>query len=208
MSSSGKTRVFGTRIRRFESSHPSQLTICLVKFSNFSSLSLFRSRPCLEKFHGKLFLLSLARHKDFIRLSVIERLKMASKTLTTREGQKGKFLRLAEERKSLLVSQGVDEKGISRDPKVRHLSAKIKQINSAISRICAIEEQTKKLIEKKEQRKAEEAATRAAYISGAVTGKSKKKQEELPKAAPSKKKQPGGGGKAPAKGGKQESKKK
>jgi len=130
---------------------------------------------------------------------------MASKDLRTREDQKARYLRLSEIRQGALQEKGLNEAAILKDPEIKRLKAKIKQINSALARISFLDEQTKKLQEKKEQRIAEAAAARAAAIAGETQKKDKAKAgKEAP--APSKKKP--AAGKAPAAGAKGQPKKK
>jgi hypothetical protein len=129
---------------------------------------------------------------------------MPSKTLETKDSQKARYIAESESRTAALKEKGTADQAIARDPKIKHLKAKIKQVNGAIARISFLEEQTKKLGEKKQQRIAEAAAERAAELAGEK--KSKKKAVE--EAAPQPKKK--GGGKAPAgaKAGKTDAKKK
>jgi TolA-binding protein len=126
---------------------------------------------------------------------------MPSKTLETKDTQKARFTAESETRVAALKEKGVPEKAIARDPQIKHLKARIKQVNGAIARISFLDEQNKKLEEKKQQRIAEAAAERAAEIAG----ERKTKKKAVEEAAPQKKK---GGGKAPSKTGKPEAKKK
>jgi uncharacterized phage infection (PIP) family protein YhgE len=91
---------------------------------------------------------------------------MGSKSLETRENQKSRYAGLVESRSLALREKGLSDAQLAKDPKISHYRAKIKQINQAISRIAAIEEQSRKLLEKKEQKIAEAAAARAAIIAG------------------------------------------
>jgi hypothetical protein len=127
---------------------------------------------------------------------------MASKSLETKNLQKSKFVQETEVRKSLLQEKGKSDKEIAKDPKIKRLKARIKQVGKAVARINFLEEQTEKLKVKKEQRLAEEAAARAVAITTERRSKKKVVEEKAPE--PKKK----GGGKAPAKGGKPEPKKK
>jgi len=125
---------------------------------------------------------------------------MASSSLQTREAQKTRYLQSVEIRKTALLEKGLDEAAIKKDGQIKHLKAKVKQIDGAIGRLAFLTDQTAKLKEKKAQKLAEAEAERAAVIRGEVTGK-KKKEAPPAKAAPAKGKG-GGAGKAPAKGGK------
>jgi hypothetical protein len=128
---------------------------------------------------------------------------MPSETIETRNEQKARFNQQSEARTAFLKEKGVPEEKIAKDPQLRSIKAKIKQVNAAIARIGFLDDQTKKLKERKEQRLAEEEAKRIALMKGEIK-KTKKKAEEAP---PEPKKK--GGGKAPAAGkGKQEPKKK
>jgi hypothetical protein len=123
---------------------------------------------------------------------------MASKSLGTRENQKSRYAELIESRSKELREKGLNDRELERDPKIKHLKAKIKQCKAAIERISFLDDQSRTLQEKKEQKIAEAAAARAATIAGEVTkGKKTAEKKEEP---PSKKK---GGtaakGQAPAK---------
>jgi len=115
---------------------------------------------------------------------------MPSKSIHTREEQKARFLQQSEIRCKSLSEQGFDERRIEKDPQVKHLKARIKQVNSALARIAFLEDQNRKLLERKQQKIAEAAAVRAETIKPGGTGK-KKKSEEKPPEPPKK-----GGGKA------------
>jgi hypothetical protein len=128
---------------------------------------------------------------------------MPSKTLETKDSQKARYIAESEARTAALKEKGATDQAIARDPKIKHLKARIKQVNGAIARISFLEEQKNKLEEKKQQRIAEAAAEKAAELAGEKKSK-KKAVEEAP--APAQKKK--GGGKAPAKTGKPEAKKK
>lgn len=107
---------------------------------------------------------------------------MASKDLQTRQSQKAEFVREAEARKELLIGKGQTRESIARDPLLRHLKARIKQVTAAIARISFLENQTKQLQEKKEQaRAAAEAARLAALAEGKPKAKKKSAQAEAPK---------------------------
>jgi hypothetical protein len=129
---------------------------------------------------------------------------MPSKTMETKDSQKARYIAEREARAAALKEKGAAEKAIARDPKIKHLKARIKQVNGAIARISFLEEQKKKLDERKQQRIAEAAAERAAELAGEKKSKKKAVEEAAP---PQKKK---GGGKAPAsaKAGKTDAKKK
>ncbi|MCX5873157.1 MAG: hypothetical protein NTY51_07995 [Deltaproteobacteria bacterium] len=114
---------------------------------------------------------------------------MPSKSTHTREEQKTRFLQQSELRTKMLSENGFDDKRIAKDPQIKHLKAKVKQVNSALGRIAFLEEQTRKLAERKQQKLAEAAAERAESIKPGATGKKKKTEEKLPE--PTKK----GGGK-------------
>ncbi|MGO8877976.1 MAG: hypothetical protein ACLPVO_12030 [Desulfomonilaceae bacterium] len=115
---------------------------------------------------------------------------MPSKSMSTREEQKARFHQQSEIRRKTLSEQGFDESRINKDPQVKHLKARIKQVNSALLRIAFLEEQTRKLQERKQQKVAEAAAARAEMIKPGATGK--KKKAEVKPAEPTKK---GSGGK-------------
>ncbi|HMK34136.1 MAG TPA: hypothetical protein VK463_03640 [Desulfomonilaceae bacterium] len=127
---------------------------------------------------------------------------MASKSLQTRDSQKARYTIESEARATTLREQGFSDQAIAKDPKIKHLKARIKQVNGAIARISFLEEQKQKLEERKQQRLAEAAAERAASLAGEKKTKKKAAVEEPPQ------KKKGGGGKAPAKGGKTDAKKK
>jgi hypothetical protein len=120
---------------------------------------------------------------------------MASKSMETKNLQKTKFLQETETRQALLKEKGVSDKDIAKDPKIKRLKARIKQVGKAVARINFLEAQTEQLKVKKEQRLAEEAAARAEAITTERRSKKKVVEEKAPE--PKKK----GGGKAPAKGG-------
>ncbi len=124
---------------------------------------------------------------------------MPSKTQETKDAQTARYLKQIEARQAALKEKGLPEAAIAKDPKLKHYTAKIKQIKGALTRISFLEDQTKKLHEKKEQRRAEAEAARAAIIAGEKKGKEKKKVEEKPAPAKGKGKAPATG-KAPAKG--------
>ena len=115
---------------------------------------------------------------------------MPSKSLYTREEQKARFQQQSEIRRKTLTEHGFDETRINKDPQLKHLKARIKQVNSALLRIAFLEEQTRKLDERKQQKIAEAAAARAELIKPGAIGK-KKKAEAKP-VEPAKK---GSGGK-------------
>ncbi|MCA1960937.1 MAG: hypothetical protein LDL33_09080 [Desulfomonile sp.] len=110
---------------------------------------------------------------------------MGSKSRETREQQMARFRRLAESRTSLLKEQGLNERSIAKDSKLRSLSAKIKQVRDAIGRLNFLAAQTQELKDRKEQAKAAAAAARAG---GAVEKKKKKAVEEKPQAPAAKRK--------------------
>jgi hypothetical protein len=123
---------------------------------------------------------------------------MPSKTQETKHAQTARYLKQIEARQAALKDKGVPEAAIKKDPKVKHYTAKVKQIKGALARISFLEDQTKRLQEKKEQGRAEAEAARAAMITGEKKVKEKKKAEAKP-AAKGKGKAPAAG-KAPAKG--------
>jgi hypothetical protein len=127
---------------------------------------------------------------------------MPSKTQETKDTQKARYVAESEARSASLKEKGVTDRAIARDPKIKHLKARIKQVNGALARISFLEEQKKKLDERKQQRIAEAAAERAAEMAGEKKSKKKAVEEAAP---PQKKK---GGAKAPAKTGKPDAKKK
>jgi hypothetical protein len=129
---------------------------------------------------------------------------MASKTMETKDLQKGKYNREMDQRQALLREKGLEAKDIQRDSKMKHYKAKLKQLEGAVARINAIEDRTKKNIEKREQKIAEEATRKAEEMAGAT--KKSKKKEEAPPPAPTKKKG-GGAQKAKTGGGEQKKKK-
>lgn len=124
---------------------------------------------------------------------------MASKSIETRELQKSRYGSSMESRTNELKERGLADARVAKDPKIKALKAKIKQVGSAIARIAFLDEQTKQLEEKKAQRKAEADAERAAMISGETRKKVKKKKEEEEKKASGKKKQAAGKEKAKGK---------
>ena len=130
---------------------------------------------------------------------------MASKNLLTRETQKNYYVKKNEARIEALLSKGLTQAVVKKDPQVKHFKARIKQIGLAIARISFLEDQTKKLQEKKELRKAEAEAARAVNSAGETKKKDKKKAEE--KKPETGKKKPAAAGKAPTQG-KQQPKKK
>jgi hypothetical protein len=105
---------------------------------------------------------------------------MPSKSIHTREEQKSRFLKQSETRRKSLSEQGFDDKRIDKDPLIKRLKARVKQVNSALARIAFLEDQTKKLQEKKAQKIAEAAAERAETIKPGATGKKKKVEEKPP----------------------------
>ncbi len=115
---------------------------------------------------------------------------MPSKSLNTREEQKARFHQQSEIRRKTLSEQGFDQTRMNKDPQLKHLKARIKQVNSALARIAFLEEQTRKLQERKQQKIAEAATARAELIKPGATGK--KKKAEVKPTEPTKK---GSGGK-------------
>jgi len=130
---------------------------------------------------------------------------MASKSLQTRESQKSRYLSFVETRTNELKEKGVTDADVAKDPKIKQVKAKIKQVDAAIARISFLDEQTKQLAEKKAQQKAEAEAQRAAMIAGESGKKEKKKAEDKKDASAGKKKQ--AAGKTQAKGKPQPKKK-
>jgi hypothetical protein len=124
---------------------------------------------------------------------------MGSNSLQTRQSQKAALVREAEARKALLTQKGLTEASVAKDPVLRHLKAKIKQITSAMARISFLENQTKQLQEKKEQAKAAAEAARLEAIAGGTKSKGKKKAAEAEAEAEAPKKEAKAGKKAPAK---------
>lgn len=117
---------------------------------------------------------------------------MGSKSLQTRETQKSRYEKLAEIREHSLKDKGLSDSDIVKDPKIKHLKAKIRQISAAVATIAERDKLTQQLLEKKQQRKAEAEAARAANISGKAVGKGKKKAEAKEAAAGGKKREPKG----------------
>ncbi|MGC8660647.1 MAG: hypothetical protein ACP5U1_16390 [Desulfomonilaceae bacterium] len=126
---------------------------------------------------------------------------MPSKTLQTREEQKARFLIQSESRRAALAEQGFAQDRIEKDPTIKRLKARIKQVNGALARIAFLAEQTKKLQERKLQKLSEAAAAKAESIKPGATGKKKRAEAKPPE--PVKK---GSGGKGKDKS-KQEGKK-
>ena len=124
---------------------------------------------------------------------------MGSKDRDTREQQIARFAKLAEARTGLLKEQGLNDRTIAKDSKVRQLKAKIKQVRDAIARLNFLATQTQELKERKEQAK---AAAEAAKAEGALA-KKKKKAAEAKAPAPAAK---GKGAKKPAGKDKQQKK--
>lgn len=119
---------------------------------------------------------------------------MGSKDIQTREAQKARYVEKLQARKETLVNSDGNERTIAKDPAVRHLSSKIKQIDGAIARISFLQEQTQKLKEKKEESKARAEAERAEMIAGKPKEKKEKEKPQEKKTAAKGK----GGKKAPA----------
>jgi hypothetical protein len=117
------------------------------------------------------------KDKGFTGQVYPERRRMGSKHKQTKESQKSRFMKQAEERKSLLKEKGVAEEAIAKDGKLRQLDAKIRQIHAAVARIDFLDNQTKQLQEKKEKVKAEAEAAKAEVAEP------KKKQEGKKKTA-------------------------
>ena len=117
---------------------------------------------------------------------------MPSKTLQTREEQKTRFVLQSETRRAALLEQGFAQNRIEKDPRIKHLKARIKQINGALARIAFLENQSKILQERKLQKLSEAAATRAESIKPGATGKKKRAEAKPPEPA---KKSSGGKGK-------------
>jgi hypothetical protein len=130
---------------------------------------------------------------------------MPSKDLETREAQKADYLKKSQARSEALLKKGMNDAAVAKDPQIKHFKAKVKQINSAISRIAFLTDQTMKLKERKEQRQAEAAVKRAADIAGETKKKEKKTAEEK-KPESGKKKAPASG-KGSAQGKPQQKKK-
>ena len=127
---------------------------------------------------------------------------MGSKHLQTRETQRERFQRQFDARRELLKGKGLADSDIAKDPLFKEFKAKLKQLDSAIARIGAIEEQTKKLQEKKERKKAEAEADKDAP-------KGKKGADDKKKAkgkGDNKSKKDSGGKKGGDKGGQQKKK--
>ena len=110
---------------------------------------------------------------------------MGSRKLPTRENQKSLYAKQAEQRVALLKERGLSEQDIAKDSKLKHLKARLKQIDGAVARISFLDEQKKQLQERKEQRKAEAEAAKQA-----PPAKEKKTKKTVDKkaAAPDKKK--------------------
>lgn len=127
---------------------------------------------------------------------------MASKSLDTRNSQKARYIAERETRAAVLKGSGASDQAIAKDPKIKHLRARIKQVDGALARISFLDEQKQKLEERKQQRIAEAEAEKAAIMAG----EKKTKKKAVEQAPPPKKK---GGAKAPAKApGKTDAKKK
>lgn len=125
---------------------------------------------------------------------------MGSQDIETREAQKARFVRQLEARKEQLIGKGAGEGAVAKDPSVKHLNSRIKQVDGALARIKFLQDQTQKLKEKKEEAKARAEAERAEMISGKPKEKKQKVKEE--KAAAKGKGQKKAPAKAPAnKGG-------
>ena len=105
---------------------------------------------------------------------------MGSKNLQTRETQKARYIRRLETRNSLLKEKGLPEDKLARDPQVKHIKARLKQIARAVARISFLDKQTKELQEKKELKIAEAAKRRAEMIAGTLQKKVKEKAEPEP----------------------------
>jgi hypothetical protein len=130
---------------------------------------------------------------------------MPSKDLETREAQKADYLKKSQSRSEALLKKGMNEAAVAKDPQIKHFKAKVKQINSAITRIAFLNDQTMKLKERKEQHQAEAAAKRAADIAGETKKKEKKIVEE--KKPETSKKKSAAAGKSSAQGKPQQKKK-
>ena len=118
---------------------------------------------------------------------------MPSKSRETREEQKSRLSASIQNRTNILSEQGSTEKDLLKDPQLKSLKARIKQINGAIARINFLSEQNVKMAEKRAEKIAQAAAERAELIKPGAKPKSKKKVEE-PVPEPTKK-----GGKAKGK---------
>ena len=122
---------------------------------------------------------------------------MGSNSMQTRQSQKAALVREADARKTLLIQRGLTEDSVAKDPLLRHLKAKIKQITAAMIRISFLDNQTKQLREKKQQAKAAAEAARLEAMAEGTKPKGKKKAAETEAEAP--KKEAKAGKKAPAK---------
>lgn len=111
---------------------------------------------------------------------------MASKNLETRQLQKARFLQEVEARTTALKEKGLSDQAIAKDAKIKHLKAKVRQIDSALGRISFLQDQTNKLKEKKAQRIAEEAAAKAQELTGGKKAKAKTEAQEVKAKTPSK----------------------
>lgn len=118
---------------------------------------------------------------------------MPSKSRETREEQKSRLSAAIQNRTNILAEQGSTEKDLLKDPQLKSLKARIKQINGAIARINFLSDQNVKMAEKRAEKLAQAAAERAELIKPGAKPKSKKKVEE-PVPEPTKK-----GGKAKGK---------
>lgn len=118
---------------------------------------------------------------------------MPSKTREIREEQKSRLSIAIQNRTQFLTEAGGAEKVLAKDPQLKSLKAKIKQIDGAIARINFLADQNLKMAEKKAQKIAAAEAERAELIKAGAKPKSKKKVEE-PAPEPAKK-----GGKAKSK---------
>ncbi len=77
---------------------------------------------------------------------------MGSHLLRTRENQKARYQRLFESRLALLKEKGLPSEAIAKDQQVKHLKAKLKQINSAIRSIEALQAVIANRIKEKNER--------------------------------------------------------
>lgn len=103
---------------------------------------------------------------------------MGSKQLQTRQLQRDLVTKQMQDRLAMLKDKGLDDKSIAKDSKVKHLKARLKQIDAAVNRINQIVEQTQKLEERKAERIAREEAERLAERAGDRKAKAKQKVEE------------------------------
>ena len=97
---------------------------------------------------------------------------MPSKTESVRQSQKTHYETAVSERRKSLKEKGLDEVKIRKDPRIKQLLAKLRQITKALVAIKAKETKNEELIQRKKE-KAEQKAEKPKK-----KGKSKKKAEK------------------------------